>query len=177
MERSCRHSNPRELKIHVLMNSIHMKLVLYEYVYSLDCKITEPEVLEHSYGEFLLRKRNGPGMRYLNALEDDAYQEVSEIIKGFFPNVKFESSDLLQIVFGPVACDPDIDGKPFEMNLAPYCETCDAAEPLSWQMTEPPVFVYIEVPLVKHDLWNSLSPERKRNRVLDFLKLQGFRFN
>lgn len=154
-----------------------MKLVLYEYVYPLDCKITAPEVLEYSYGEFLLRKRNSSGIRYLNALEDDVYHEVSEIIKEFFPDVKFESSDLLQIVFGPVACDPDIDGRPFEMNLWPHCENYNATEPVSWQMTDPPVFVDIEVPLVKHDLWNCLSPQGKRNRVLNFLKLQGFLFN
>ena len=151
-----------------------MKLVLYIYTYSAHCTIKVPEVLEYSYGEFLLRKRNDSGMRYLNALEDDVYREVNEILKENFFQDQSEAGDLLQIVFGPVACDPDTDGKPFEMNLWPYCENCSAAEPLSWQMTEPPEFVNIDVPLVKHDLWNSFNPEQKKTRVLDFLKLQGF---
>ena len=117
--------------------------------------IKATQVLEYSYGEFLLRKANGPECRYLYAFENSAYRDVQRIIKEKFVTDGFEPTDLLQIAFGPAVCDAEPDGEPLEMNLWPYCPNCRAAEPSSWQMTEPLEFVDIEIPLTEHKLWNS----------------------
>lgn len=154
-----------------------MKLVLYTYIYaSAGCKIKAPQVLEYSYGEFLLRKRNGSAIRYLNALEDNAYGEVKKIVRENFSDDKFELTDLVQIAFGPAACDADTDGKPFEMNLWPYCENCKNEQPSSWQMTDPPEFVEMNIPSVEHYLWNSLNLDQRKTRVLDCLRSFGIDF-
>lgn len=151
-----------------------MKLVLYNYICpSSNYDFKAPQVLPYAYGEFLLRKKNGPMIRYLNALEDKSYDEVDRIIKDNFPGENFDSTEPLQLAFGPAACDVDSDGVAFEMNLLPFCDNCAGFHPSSWQMTDPPEFIDVDIPPVEHTLWNSLTVDQRKERILSVLKNYG----
>lgn len=112
-----------------------------------------------AYGEFLLRSETRRSERYLNGITDPVYQEVDDLLR-FETRVRNRSdrerSEVLQSVFG-VACDPDTDGDLFQMNLFPRCPDCGADDVETWEATEPPRVVDLEIPPVTHAAWNALS--------------------
>jgi hypothetical protein len=151
-----------------------MKLVLFKY----ECLaegvfFKAPQISPHAYGEFLLRKKNSPSLRYLNAIASSAYEYVAHELE-ISPEVsgldEVMQSNVLQAIFGNVACDPDVDGKPFEMGLLPYCNNCKDPSCLSWQITDPIEFVEIEVPPVTFLVWDRLSDEEKKFRIMQNLR-------
>ena len=146
-----------------------MKLILFEYL----CKtcgliFKAPQINPHAYGEFLLRKKNSPALRYLDATSSAAYSEVAEDLWTNSKTNSFDEvtqSDILQSIFGAVACDPDGDGQPFEIGLLPYCSACNEDSNLSWKITEPIKFVEIDVPPVEFIEWRKLTAQEKKLRI------------
>ena len=151
-----------------------MKLILFEY----KCKCCgfaykAPQINPHAYGEFLLRKRNSLSLRYLDALNSPAYAEVSEELRENADTKELDDltrADVLQAIFGPVACDSDVDGEPFELGLLPYCTDCGETVSISWQMTEPIEFVEMDIPPATFSVWQHLSGRERRQRVVVFLR-------
>lgn len=146
-----------------------MKLVLFEY----KCKYCEaifkaPQISPHAYGEFLLRKKTSSSLRYLDAIASSVYSDVADELQ-INPETsglsELTRSDILQVIFGPVACDPDSDGEPFEMGLLPYCPNCKERSSLSWKITDPIEFVEIDVPSVQFFVWQRLTAKEKKMKI------------
>lgn len=151
-----------------------MELVLFEY----RCKscgeiFKAPQLNPHAYGEFLLRKKNSSSLRYLDAINSSVYSDIAREIK-VNPETsgsnEMRQSDVLQAIFGVVACDPDADGQPFHMGLMPCCPHCNYRGALSWNITDPIEFVEIEVAPVEFSIWHGLTPEERKKRILDSVR-------
>jgi len=152
----------------------NMKLVLFEY----RCKscgeiFKAPQVSSHAYGEFLLRKKNSSSLRYLDAINSSVYSDVARDIK-LTPETsgltEVQQADVLQAIFGVVACDPDADGQPFHMGLMPRCPHCKDRDALSWNITDPIEFVETEVPPVTFFVWHGLTPRERKTKILDSVR-------
>lgn len=135
-----------------------------------------PEVAFNSYGEFLLRSVVDAEEAYVNAIEDETYQEVNIILKsnarmaGKEPNVLAE---ILRKTYGAIACDPDSVGQPFQIGRFPKCPSCDSQEMEYWEATEPPEFVEKAVRSVPHTKWGLLSHADKEAKVDEVLSSMG----
>ena len=123
-----------------------------------------PELPFNSYGEFLLRDGTGTSMAYLNALSDPTYLEVSVLLKSL-PETQHltanQRADVLQRLYREVACDTDIDGKPFHIKQHPGCPICSSTAMRSWDEAVPIDFIDVDVPLVSHINWYSLTEIQK----------------
>lgn len=148
-----------------------MKLVLFEYrCRSCGGIFKAPQVSPHAYGEFLLRKKNSSSLRYLDAINSSVYSDIAREIK-INPETsglnEMRQSNVLQAIFGGVACDPDADGQPFHMGLMPRCPHCNERDALSWNITDPIEFDEIEVAPVEFSIWHGLTPKERKKRILD----------
>lgn len=151
-----------------------MKLILFEYT----CKCCGavykvPQINPYAYGEFLLRKRNSASLRYLDALNSAAYAEVSDdlMVNAATKDLRdLTRSDVLQAIFGPAACDLDVDDEPFELGVLPYCISCGETVSISWKMTEPIEFVEMDIPPATFAVWSKLSVSGRKQRVAEILR-------
>lgn len=147
-----------------------MKLVLFEYrCESCGISFKAPQISPHAYGEFLLRKKNSPALRYLDAIHCIAYSEVASVLKARGLD-EAKQVEVLQAIFGVVACDPDVDGEPFEMGLPPYCPECTGQSASVWSITEPIEFIELDIPAPTFLLWSSLTAQEKRTRIRDSMR-------
>jgi hypothetical protein len=145
-----------------------MKLEMIEYTCA-SCEFTfdSPGLGESAYGEFLLRSRGG-AVAYLNAIRDPTYKEVDGLL-GQLPSTStlsaIDRARILRRVYGPVACDRDDHGTPFEIDALPVCPSCRSNAISSWRFKNPPVFIDIEVPPATHVEWEGLSEADKDGRL------------
>jgi len=151
-----------------------MKLTLFEY----ECKtcgvfFNVPQISQpYAYGEFLLRKKNSSSVRYLNALASRAYSDVAHELQIHLDTRGLDEltrSDILQAIFGIVACDLGMDGEPFCMRLSPYCAACHSSSSTFWRITDPIEFVEIDVPPVTFSVWNGLSDQDRKIKMMQNL--------
>jgi hypothetical protein len=145
-----------------------MKLQLVKYRCA-NCggEFKDPVIGFYSYGEFLLRSSGGDTV-YLDAIGDQAYQEVDGLMKASAKVLGKTSNELVCIlrrIYGAVACDPDRMGDFFEIGKFPQCPFCNRQEMEYWEATEPPEFVEKNIPPVTHVGWNILSHVEKQARV------------
>jgi hypothetical protein len=150
-----------------------MKIALARFVCG-RCKteFEAPLLGEMSYGEFLLWSSRG-SVAYLNALADPIFAEVRRLLDSRFQAANIDSlvmADMLQGMFGPMACDPDDHGAPFMMNVKPPCPNCGADKPSSWDFVDPPKFLESEISHVSHNAWNALSADEKLLRFDQFVR-------
>ncbi len=154
-----------------------MKLQLVKFKCAKCAEIFKaPEIAFDSYGEFLLRSVVDAEEAYVNAIEDETYQEVNSMLKanarmaGKKPNTLAE---MLRKTYGAIACDPDSAGQPFQIGRFPKCPSCDSQEMEYWEATEPPEFVEKEVRSVTHANWGLLSHAEKETKVDEVLSSMG----
>ena len=130
-----------------------------------------------SYGVFILRSAGTASEAYLDAMQDSTYQEVNGLLKlharwrELKPN---ELADVLRKSYGLIACDPDQAGQPFQIGMFPKCPSCGSQEMASWEATDPPVFIEMEISPVTHMSWSSLSDAEKTTKVAQALKQLGY---
>lgn len=129
-----------------------------------ECKFTAHKLIAGSYGEFLLRSAGTGQEAYLNAMADDTYMEVNNILASLpqMMNVKpIVKAGYLKSIYGLVACDTDNNGYPFEIGLNPKCPRCSSREIKFWEVVEPIEVIDKDIPFVTHFRWNKLSREDK----------------
>ncbi len=122
-----------------------------------------PALNPYAYGEFLLRSAGG-SLAYLNALDDTTYSEVDNLlatIPGTAQLTPLSRADVLQSVYGELACDPDATGAPFSITQPPTCPQCGARRPSWFEHPEPAPIVDVEVAPVTHGRWAALSRTEK----------------
>ena len=102
----------------------------YIYLWNVRACVYAPELPFTSYGGFLLRDEIGTSTAYLNGLSDPTYSEVGALLKKLPLTERLNANqraDVLQRVYGEVACDPDADpdpdadGNPFIIGQHPKC--------------------------------------------------------
>jgi hypothetical protein len=141
-----------------------MKLGIATFTCGTCGKVFEAPEFGPAYGYFLLRSSNN-FMAFLDAINDQAFEEVDSLIKTNRHTRRLsedDRSDVLHSIYGELACDPDPKGAAFVIGMQPTCPTCGAQEIAAWDFKEPPESVDIEVPPVTHKRWNSLTLEEKK---------------
>ena len=146
-----------------------MKLQMFTYTCEpLGHVFHAPELPFTSYGEFLLRDETGTTTAYLNGLFDPTYLEVGALLKGLPQTERLTASqraDVLQRLYGEVACNPDANGNPFIIGQHPKCPVCSSATMRSWDEAVPMEVVEVAVPPVSHLKWQSLTEKQKIESV------------
>jgi hypothetical protein len=150
-----------------------MKLIFCKYDCS-NCKnhFKAPEISGAAFGEFLLRSSGASEIRYLNALDDPTYEEVSKLMlmnDDVAALSAVRRAKILQEIYGPVACDRDAQGQPYQLGVHPACPTCATQSMSNWEFTDPPEFIDIDILPVTHLNWSMLSNESKRKLVQEML--------
>ena len=132
-----------------------------------------PELPFNSYGEFLLRDETGTSLSYLNAFSDPTLAEVSGLLEAT-PEMGYltagQRGRVLQRSYGEVACDPDVEGRHFRIGQHPRCPACSSTTMRSWDEVVPVDFIEVDVPLVTHVRWRSLSEGQKADAVMRWLQ-------
>ena len=156
---------------------------LQQYIYkceNCDTEFMSPELPGDSYGEFLMRSETGK-LAYLSSFEDAVFQEVEDIFKEnklISDMNKISQAKVFQNIFG-VVCDRALDNSEYQTVRNPSCPTCHLNNCLSWQPTNPPVMIDIQVDLATHNYWNQLSKSNKEetlnNAIKLYLKSNSFR--
>lgn len=128
------------------------------------------ELGDFAYGEFLMRSSSGE-IRFLEAINDPVFQEVSEILEKT-PRLsacdESRRAEVLHAVFG-VACDPDSKGILFHVGASPHCTSCGQLDVSEWEGTDPPRFVEVDVTNASHEHWATLSDIEKESLVQEAL--------
>lgn len=157
----------RTIQLDTIVSVETMKLGIAEFTCGHCGHIFDaPELAPEIYGMFLLRSKNG-SLAVLDAIQDKTYEEVVSIIRGKLRKRDMtddERIDIIQGIYGELACDPDINGAAFVIGMPPKCPACNNQRLASWDFKDPPMTVEITVPAVTHKRWRSLSTaEQKAN--------------
>lgn len=123
-----------------------------------------PGMMPYSYGEFILYSRQSKKIRCFNALEDSIYKEVSEKISKNKNIKKSNPPEILEKIFGKVACDPDEYGESLQMTT-PFCPFCKSDQTSLHRIPEPLEFIEIEPLKISHTAWLSLAKNEKIKNI------------
>ena len=132
-------------------------------------------ISEFAYGEFLFWSPGG-NVAYVNAVKDDAYNELSELLRQRFSSLRkdrMRSAEVLQPMFGPVACDPDSTGESYVMDALPPCKHCKSRRIASWDLINPAKVVEWDIPVITHHAWNQLSLAEKLASIDRYIAREG----
>ncbi len=136
-----------------------------------------PQLTQGSYAEFLLRSSSLGELRYLNAIEDKTYEQVDLIIKSHLKASNKPANAIANILrkcYGDIACDTDINRKPFQIGASPVCPACGSQTMEYWESVEPLEIIDLAVKSVSHRLWDSLSEAERIKRVDIVLSRFGY---
>lgn len=126
---------------------------------------------DFTYGEFLLWSSTEDCL-YLNAFDDETYQEVIDLIEKNKEAGVIQATDtslLLQEIYGELACDTDGFSRPYHMNYPP-CPNCGST---SMALVGDRKVGEIIIGTVTHKLWNLLAPQDKETRLINVLRNRG----
>jgi len=128
-------------------------------------RFNAPEVPEFSYGLFVLRSENSDYAAFLDAFNDAAFLESYEIVKTnrCVLDMRDEQKGEIQQRVFCVVCDPDPDGHPLKIGLAPRCPSCGCRSMATWEQIDPSR--PWPLPLVGHERWNVLTKQQKVDLV------------
>lgn len=117
-----------------------------------------------SYGQFLVRSKSGQ-VRYLDGINDPVFDEVREILKAagaMSSSTTPEEADYFHEVFGRTV-DRDENGEEFSTKRPRSCPRCHSTDLVTLADS---IGGMIDVPVVTHEHWNSLSESEKRKAIL-----------
>ena len=107
---------------------------------------------------------------YLNAFDDEVFNEVSIICKRILRIFKhlsdLERSDVFQTIFS-VACDGGTgsDENSYCIMRKPTCPYCGQENVGCWNPTEPPEYIDEDVKPVTHKHWSKLTKQQKYGAI------------
>ena len=130
-------------------------------------KFKSPELLGNPYGEFLMRSEKGD-IAYLYALDNVVFKEFSDMLAqhSMISGMQdVEQAKILHQIFG-FACDLSPDGSRYQITQDPLCTFCNKCQITHWGPTNPPECVDLDVKLITHNEWNSLT-EKEKHMVVD----------
>lgn len=122
---------------------------------------------EDSYGGFLLWSASGE-KAYLDSASDKTYDEVSGLIDSDQNDTPLNDdarANILQKIYGLVACDLDHKGSAFALVAHQPCPVCGASKMRSWDYEKPAKIVGAEMGAVTHAVWMGLSTTEKAGVV------------
>lgn len=116
-----------------------------------------PALSDFSYGEFILSSISGE-YRYLNAIEDSIYKEVSDMISKQEKELQVD----IQNIFGPLACDTDKNGHSFHIGVY-HCPNCKSRR---FKVLNINFDDFTVVLPVTHNQWEKLNNKQKETAYL-----------
>ena len=139
--------------------------VIRAYYWCSGCPGRHPTIaLTEDYGVLLLRSSGAGTPAYVDTFADPVFDEVHEFVSRHLAGRREDRpGELVQRLFG-VTVDPDNDGSPFVIGGWPTCPGCGAHT--WWQISEPPEFLEVDLPHVKHASWEALSEVERRARLV-----------
>lgn len=144
-----------------------MKLEIFQFVCANGHEFSAPSLGETAYGEFLLWSTNAQ-LAYLNAFEDPTYKAVEKALEVHPKTAALPyggRARLLQHVYGPMTCDPDANGSPFQLDKMCPCPVCNTQDMASWGPKTPPELADIVLNPVTHTRWVALSEAERANEL------------
>lgn len=143
-----------------------MKLMLFRYWCDSCNKWFEAPNIGNVYGHFVLHSISGE-IRYLDAISDCVFEEVSELIKKdsrVYSVDEFKQAEILHEIFG-IACDPDTCGNEFRMGVNRTCPYCKRDTIDSWEAVDPTTYVNLDILPITHNQWNQLNWQEKNDII------------
>ena len=128
---------------------------------------TDVPTLEGGYGELTARSTTSGRAIYILAIGNPVFREVAEMAKSVVETV---GMDLTERRYGEVvqaalsvACDPDIDGGTYGIDVPPVCATCGSRTFAGYLGTEE--LVDVDIAEASYLLWSATPVDRRRELV------------
>lgn len=131
---------------------------------------------DFSYGQKLLFLNNATEYAFINLIEDEYFSNYADIVKKILLENSIEFTkdminDFVNETYG-VTCDW-INGQEVDFSQKQKkCSFCGSTE-FERNMIEPESLIEIEVPLISHIKWESISEEERVKIVMDELKFKN----
>jgi DNA-directed RNA polymerase subunit RPC12/RpoP len=143
-----------------------MNAIAYLYTCA-ECghQLKAPETGEFSYGMFVMRAEKSDYAVFLNALEDSAFLESSQMVKEYPQIAKLpdrERAAIQQRVYGMI-CDRTPTGEMLIIGLPPKCPSCGSRKMKSWKQIQPSETW--PLPVVEHKSWDNKSANERLETV------------
>ena len=137
-----------------------------------DCKteFEAPEVPEMSYGIFVMRNKVSNEAVFLDALNDPAFKESTELVERnpqFADRVSKSRGAAQQTVFS-ITCDKTREGASFEIGVFPVCPACGSRDMKSYRPAVP--IRDWPLPVVTHKLWETKSASEKTAAINEAIR-------
>lgn len=146
-----------------------LNVSLWIYLCS-DCRFCfKVPVIPYSYGQFLLKNRTNTFFAFLEAIENQAFREASEIFmaqNGISELSDLAASNLFQRIVGAIF-DEAPDGSRFEIEPEFICPKCLRSNTEFSFAPNRPEFKEMAVPDVTHNRWNKLMFHEKQTLIAD----------
>ncbi len=114
-----------------------------------------------------MRSKNGEEIKYLYAIEDHAFSELSQLVENAMKTSGMSEdarSGIFQKIIG-VAYDKDSSGDFLSIHYSPICPFCGDAHEKKYTETNPPEYEIINVQNATSISWDKLSNEKKMELV------------
>ena len=131
---------------------------------------------DNSYGERVLSTKDGHLCAYSNLLKEQIIPELYELSKEVFTSMNIEISEskmkrIVSNIYG-ITCD-EINNEIIDNTPNWKCNNCSDGE-----MKEDKLYgeklIEIEMPFVKHNKWNIMSTDEKKQLIIKELKSQKY---
>lgn len=146
---------------------IKMKLQNYTFECApCGCSFKSPDLLDGSYGEFILRSKTGE-MAYLYSPDCQVFNEFSDMLAQHPWIANMNLSDKAKVLhqFFGWACDLAPDGTAYSINQRPICPQCGACNFKHWGPTIPFEDVNMDPPSLSYNKWRAMTQENKKHLI------------
>ena len=152
-------------------------IVREEVVRCLTCKRIKKFIYlsDFKYGERLLFTSSGIACAYINFVEDKTYNEYAELVEKILKekSIKYDGNEVNKTIrdtFG-ITCD-EVNGHTVDFSQSQkVCSYCGATK-FERNMIEPESLIKIEISLISHEKWGTLSFEEKEKLVYEELMIK-----
>jgi hypothetical protein len=124
-----------------------------------------PEVIDNSYGLFVMRTEHTDDAACLDAFNDSAFVESYDLVKRnkLVLGLSEERRGEVQQAIFSTTCDPSPTGELFRIGLLPKCPICGFRKMSRWAPAIPPQEWVL--PLVEHKAWDAKTLTEKSSLI------------
>jgi hypothetical protein len=127
-------------------------------------KFEAPFLSDFSYGQFIYSSQDGQVYRYLDGLNNKAWDLVQKIVKDIGKGIRDEGN-VIQTILGHIA-DKD-SGAEYYQNKKIICPICKRT---AWHVYRDDAVGYVELPLMTFDRFGELNDKDKEREIKSLIK-------